>query len=96
MRPLESTARLRSLRLFSLGWSQRTPLARDLLASFGSSDLIDALTDPRTLFLGPPAAPPLLALFAEEHRALRLRFTPEQTEPFATFRARVAAKAAER
>jgi hypothetical protein len=96
VRPLEPTTRLRSLRLFSLGWSQRTPLARDLLASFGSSDLIEALTDPRTLFLGPPAAPPLLALFAEEHRALRLRFTPEQEEPFATFRARVSAKAAER
>ena len=91
VRPLEPPTHLRSLRLFSLGWSQRTPLARDLLASFGSSDLIDALADPRTVLLAPPVAPPLLARFAEEHRALRLRFSPEQTDPFATFRGRVAA-----
>jgi hypothetical protein len=90
VRPLEPPSRLRSLRLLSLGWSQRTPLAQDLLASFGSADLVDALADPRTVLLAPSAAPPLLALFAEEHRALRLRFTPERTEPFATFRGHVA------
>lgn len=92
VRPLESPARLRALRLFSLGWSQRTPVAQDLLASFGSSDLVDALADPRTVLLAPPSAPPLLALFAEEHRALRLRFAPEQAEPFATFRGRIEAR----
>lgn len=95
VRPLEPTTRLRSLRLFSLGWSQRTPVARDLLVSFGSSDLIDALADPRTAFLGPEAAPPMLALFAEEHRALRLRFTPEPAEYFTVYRGRVSARGAE-
>ena len=95
VRPLEPATRLRSLRLFSLGWSQRTPVATDLLVSFGSSDLIEALADPRTVLLAPAAAPPMLALFAEEHRALRLRFTPEQSEPFATFRGRIAARPAD-
>jgi hypothetical protein len=89
VRPLEAPTRLRALRLFSLGWSQRTPPAQDVLASFGWRDLVDALADPRTVLLAPPSAPPLLALFAEEHRALRLRFTPEQAEPFAAFRGRI-------
>jgi hypothetical protein len=91
VRPLEPPTRLRSLRLYSLGWSQRTPPALEVLTSFGSTDLVDALADPRTVLLAPSGAPPLLALFAEEHRGLRLRFSPEQKEPFTTFRGRVAA-----
>ncbi len=92
VRPLERPTGLRSLRLFSLGWSQRTPPAHDVLAAFGSSDLVEALADPRTVLLAPPLAPPLLARFAEEHRGLRLRFTPEQAEPYATFRGRIEAR----
>lgn len=90
VRPLASPARLRSLRLVSLGWSQRTPLSGSMLVAFGSADLVDALADPRTVLLGPPPAPAMLTRFAAEHRGLRLAFEPEQAEPFPTYRGRVA------
>lgn len=88
VRPLESTRGLRALRLYSLGWSQRTPAARAVLATSGRTDVIDALVGPNALLLAPESATGLLSLYAEEHRGLRVRFDAEDA-PLGSFRGRL-------
>jgi hypothetical protein len=90
--PLEDTGYLKDLRLFSLGWPQRSPIADRMLRSFGASDVYSALLGRSDVFLiAQPGRLPLLATYGRERRGREALFTVEHEMPsFAVYRGRIA------
>jgi hypothetical protein len=74
-RALECLAGLGHLRVFRLGWAERTPPNRDLLASFSVSDVVRALYE-RTdvLLVAREDRVALLSTYAREHHGVKLQF----------------------
>jgi hypothetical protein len=66
--PLEDAAYLSSLRLYSIGWPQRSPVSDRMLKSFAIDDLVLALfCRPDVSLIARPAQPLLLEAYAQEH-----------------------------
>jgi hypothetical protein len=91
--PLEDTGYLKDLRLFSLGWPQRSPIADRMLRSFGVSDVYTALlVRPDIFLIAQPARLPLLETYGRERCGIEARFTVERETPsFVVYRGRIAA-----
>jgi hypothetical protein len=93
--PLEDTGYLKDLRLFSLGWPQRSPIADRMLRSFGASDLYEALlVRPDVLLIAQPGRLPLLERYGRERRGFEAQFTVESETPsFVVYRGQAAGAA---
>jgi hypothetical protein len=86
--PLEDTSYLSGLRLYSLGWPQRSPIADRMLRTFAIDDLFRSLYErPDVCLLMNPSWRDSLEVYAHEHYGAALRF-PEgvPTPSFTVFR----------
>ena len=86
--PLEDSSYLSGLRLYSLGWPQRSPIADRMLQAFGIGDLFRSLYErPDVGLLMNPSWRDSLEVYAREHYGIALRF-PEgvPTPSFTVFR----------
>jgi hypothetical protein len=88
--PLEETGYLDGLRLYSLGWPERSPVADRMLQAFGIDDLARALVERTDVLLATPSERlPLLATYAREHMGRTVRLTRVlRTRSFSVFAAR--------
>jgi hypothetical protein len=89
--PLESTEYLKDLRLFSLGWPQRSPVGNRMLRSFAITDLYRALLARKDLYLiAAPSRMPLLETYGRERLGVDARFAPHlETPGFVVFQGEV-------
>jgi hypothetical protein len=73
--PLESMGALGRLRVLVIGWPQRTPLARELLAREGALDALDLLARREdALLVAHPAVLPEIAGYLRRRRGLAVEF----------------------
>jgi hypothetical protein len=80
--PLESPSRLGPLRLYSLGWLQRSPIADRILGAFGISDLFAAWCERDDVFLiAERRAPYPLEVYGHERYGLEVRFEEQLRTP---------------
>jgi hypothetical protein len=86
--PLEDTRYLSGLRLYSLGWPQRSPIADRMLRSFAIDDVFRSLYErPDVRLLMNPAWRDSLQVYAREHYGVALRFPEGVPAPsFTAFR----------
>jgi hypothetical protein len=86
--PLENASYLDGLRLYSLGWPQRSPIADRMLRSFGIDDVGRSLFERDDVgLLMNPAWRESLAAYAREHYGAELRFGETiRTPSFTVFR----------
>lgn len=86
--PLEDTSYLAGLRLYSLGWPQRSPVADRMLEAFAIDDVARALVEREDVaLLMNPAWGDSLARYAREHYGARIRFRESTRTPsFTVFR----------
>jgi hypothetical protein len=80
--PLESPATLARLRLYSLGWPQRSPVADRMLGAFGITDLFSALCGRDDVFLiAERGSPPPLEVYGRERYGREVRFEEQLRTP---------------
>jgi hypothetical protein len=86
--PLEDTSYLSGLRLYSLGWPQRSPIADRMLRAFAIDDVFRSLYErPDVRLLMNPAWRDSLQVYAREHYGVALRFPEGVPAPsFTAFR----------
>jgi hypothetical protein len=86
--PLEDASYLSGLRLFSLGWPQRSPVADAALRERGIDDVVRALFERDDVgLLMNPAWEELLATYAREHYGATIRLAEARRTPsFTVFR----------
>jgi hypothetical protein len=77
--PLASLDPRGAARFLALGWPQRTPAARRMLAARGYDDVLAALGDARTRLVAPVEAGGWIEQYARRHRGRDLRLVPEGT-----------------
>jgi hypothetical protein len=90
--PLGDPDLLHGLRLYSMGWPARTPVALETLAALGTPDPIDGLVRrPDAVLIAPAEVTPWLERYVEQHYGRQVRFAATQRTPsFIVFQARVA------
>jgi hypothetical protein len=78
---------VKDLRIFSLGWPQRSPIADRMLQTFAIDDLYRALVGRNDVFLvAAPERLPLLVGYGRERLAVEARFCLVlQTDRFPVF-----------
>jgi hypothetical protein len=88
--PLEDAGYLEGLRLYSLGWPERSPVADRMLRAFAVDDLARALFDRKDVVLVTPSERlPLLETYARERMGRSVRLSRVlRTESFSVFAAR--------
>lgn len=90
--PLQDWRYLDGLRLYPLGWLQRSPVSEGTLRAFAVGDLYRALYERSDVFLmgNHPRGTHLLQVFGEEHRGIRVRFeVVRRTSSFVLLRGRL-------
>lgn len=89
--PFEDWRYLNGLRLYPLGWLQRSPVSESTLRAFAVPDLYRALYERVDVFLmgNHPRGTRLLEIFGEEHRGVRVQFeVVSRTASFVLLRGR--------
>jgi hypothetical protein len=73
--PLESPQALAPMRILSVGWSQRTPLAQRMLSAYGYGDALDALASGGpVVLLAPRSVLSRINEYMQRRRRVRLRW----------------------
>lgn len=87
--PLENRRYLKDLRLYSLGWPERTPIGQSMLDAFAIGDLFASLYSREDVrLISGPSQPQLLEAFGREHRGVEVAFDVEQRLAFRVYRGR--------